>query len=303
MKIEDFAEMVKERVTERLEDGCHVSIQKVDKNNGVVYTGLQVQKEGLNLSPIIYLDIQYKNFLCKETTLPEIVDYVVTIAEGKAQQVDMRLFLNYSSIEGSIIYSLINTERNAKLLEDLPHMDFMDLSVIFQCMLACENFGMASIMIHNAHLKLWDVTVNDLFRAARKNTPLLRGYEFKSMKDVFREIIESEQSDETDCDTYMTEIESSVPMYVLSNKYGVDGAACILYPTLLTNICDRLESSFYLIPSSIHEVLILPSDNTDDSAEIQKMIKEINDTQVAAEDILSYSLYFYEREGNRLHIV
>lgn len=64
-----------------------------------------------------------------------------------------------------------------------------------------------------------------------------------------------------------------------------------------------MESSFYIIPSSIHELLLLPSDNTDDSDKIREMIKEINDTQVAAEEILSYSLYFYEREENRLYIV
>lgn len=303
MKIEDFAESIKKKVTERLGGEFHVSIHQVDKNNGVTYTGLRVQKEGSNLSPVIYLDGQYKNFLYKETTIPKVADYVVKTAQGKTQQVDMRLFLNYSSIEDSIVYSLINTERNRKLLEDLPHMDFMDLSVVFQCMMASDDYGTAAIRIHNVHMKLWDVTVNDLFKAAQKNTPCLMGYELKSMKDVLLEIMESEQQEEADCDTYIAEIGNAVPMYVLSNRYRIDGAACILYPTLPARICNRLESSFYIIPSSIHELLILPSDNTDDSDKIREMIKEINDTQVSAEEILSYSLYFYEREENRLYIV
>lgn len=156
MQIQNFAEMVKDRVAEQLGDECHVSIHKVNKNNGVTYTGLRIQKEGANLSPIVYLDSQYQNFL---------------------------------------------------------------------------------------------------------------------------------------------------PMYVLSNRYRIDGAACILYPTLPARICNRLESSFYIIPSSVHELLILPSDNTEDSDKTREMIKEINDTQVSAEEILSYSLYFYEREENRLYIV
>lgn len=104
----------------------------MDKNNGVTYTGLRIQKEGSNLSPIIYLDSQYQNFLYNKIALPEVVDYVVKTAEGKTQQVDMRLFLNYSSIKDSIIYSLVNTERSRKLPEDLPHIDFMDLSIVFQ---------------------------------------------------------------------------------------------------------------------------------------------------------------------------
>lgn len=303
MKIEDFAEIIKKRVTERLGDECYVSIHKVDKNNRVTYTGLQVQKEGANLSPIIYLDSQYRNFLCKQITLPEVVDYVVKTAKGKSQQVDMRLFLNFSSIKDSIVYSLINTERNRELLEDLPHMDFMDLSIVFQSMLVSAGYGTASILIHNVHLKLWDVTISDLLKAAEKNTPQLMGYELKSMKDVLREIMESEQPEEADSDAYMAGIVSSVPMYVLSNRCRINGAACLLYPALFDDICESLDSSFYLIPSSIHEVLIPPPDNTNDSAKIREMIKEINDTQVAAEEILSYSLYFYDREENRLCIV
>ena len=75
---------------------------------------------------------------------------------------------------------------------------------------------------------------------------------------------------------------------------GVEGAACMLYPKILLDICEILKNSFYIIPSSIHEVLILPSDNTSESREILAMIKEINDTQVSAEEILSYSLYYYD---------
>ena len=115
--------------------------------------------------------------------------------------------------------------------------------------------------------------------------------------------IVSEQPEEVDYDAFMAAIEGCIPIYVLSNRYRINGAACILYPTLLEDICDSLQGSFYIIPSSVHEVLILPSDNTDDSIKIREMIKEVNDTQIAAEEILSYSLYFYDREENRLHIV
>lgn len=303
MRIEDFAETVKDGVIKRIGDNCNVSVQKVNKNNGVVHIGLLVQKEGSNLSPIIYLDSQYKKIRCEEKSLPQIVDYVVKTAKGKARQVDMRLFLNFGSIEGCIIYSLVNTERNIKLLEDRPHVDFMDLSVVFQCMLDSDCYGTTLIRIHNAHLKLWDVTVNDLFQAAAKNTPLLMGYEFKDMKDVFHEIIESEQPEEAVCYAHMYEIENSVPMYVLSNRHKTEGAACIIYPGLLSDICNKLESSFYVIPSSIHETLLLPADNTDDRDEIKAIIKGINDTQVMEEEILSYSLYFYEKQEKKLYIV
>lgn len=303
MEIERFAEIVKDGVIKRLGDGCQITIRKADKNNGVTYTGLNVGRDIADISPLIYLDSQFNDFKNGKTTIPEVVDYVVKNGKIKTRQVDMRRFLNYEEIADSIVYRLINTGRNKKLLEDLPYIEFMDLSIVFQCILEEDACGTASILIHNVHLKLWDVTVNDLLCAAEKNTPLLRGYELKSMTDVLREIKESEPSEEVDYDAYMEEIINSVPMYVLSSRNRIDGAACILYPTLLADICDSLQSSFYIIPSSIHEVLVLPSDSTDESAKIREMIKEINDTQVSAEEILSYSLYFYNRDGNRLYIV
>ncbi len=161
----------------------------------------------------------------------------------------------------------------------------------------------ASMLIHNVHMRLWDVTVDALFKTAEENTPRLMGRKLMSMSYVICEIRQAESPEDFDRDACRSEFEDCVPMYVLSNRYRTAGAACILYTGILSEICDQFESSFYIIFSSIHEVLILPVDNTDGSSEIRAMIKEVNDTQVAAEEILSYSLYFYDREGYRLYIV
>ena len=158
-------------------------------------------------------------------------------------------------------------------------------------MLAGEFKGIAAMLVHNAHMKLWDVTVDELLEAAKKNTLQLMGCDFKSIKEVICEIMKEEVQGDFDYDMCMAGLEDSVPMYVLSNRYRVEGAACMLYPKILLDICEILKNSFYIIPSSIHEVLILPSDNTSESREILAMIKEINDTQVSAEEILSYSYY------------
>ena len=142
-----------------------------------------------------------------------------------------------------------------------------------------------------------------LIKAAKLNTPQLMGYEFSDMKNVLNEIIEIKSSKKICSNISISEIENGIPMYVLSNRYKTEGAACILYPKLLSKIGNNLKSSYYIIPSSIHEVLILPARNTDSSMEIQAMIREINDTLVAAEEILSYSLYFYEEDDGRMYIV
>lgn len=89
-------------------------------------------------------------------------------------------------------------------------------------------------------------------------------------------------------------------MFVFSNQYKVEGASCILYPNVLHDFADTINSSFYIIPSSIHEVLLLPTKTTKESASILSMIQEINDTQVSVEEILSYSLYFYDKRTDKV---
>ena len=89
-------------------------------------------------------------------------------------------------------------------------------------------------------------------------------------------------------------------MYVLSNKSRVEGAACMLYPNLIQDFAEAIQSSFYIIPSSIHELLLLPTKHFEESQEVTSMIQEINDTQVSVEEILSYSLYLYDREEQKI---
>ena len=97
--------------------------------------------------------------------------------------------------------------------------------------------------------------------------------------------------------------ESTVPVYVLSSRKRLQGAACMLYPDLLRKIADRMDSSYYIIPSSIHELLLIPAAGFADRDELKAMICEINDTHVAPEERLSYSLYGYDRKENKVEIL
>lgn len=215
---------------------------------------------------------------------------------------DIRPFLNYDSIRQDIVYRLINTERNTALLEDIPHMEFLDLSIVFHCMVSQEETGYATILVHNVHMKLWDVSVEELHQAAKENTPRIMPYELKSMTEVLCEITEAENPEEYDYDRCMEEFADSVPMYVLTNQKMIDGASCMLYPDLIREISDSAGSSLFIIPSSVHEVLILPVENTEEGEEVKSMIREINDTQTEPGEILSYSLYYYDREQGKIMI-
>lgn len=302
MEFTNFTTLVREEVERRAGEKYRVRLNDVRKNNGVVMRGLTVMQDDSNISPTIYLNDYYEEYANGNATLVNVVNDVMdTYYRNKVNQsVDMRFFLNYESVKGSVVYKLVNTEKNKELLEDIPHIEFLDLSIVFQCMVAQEELGTASILIHNVHMKLWDVTVEKLYKAAKENTQRLQKYEIKSMAEVLREIMSAEETGECGCDDCMEDFPDSVPMYVLSNRSRVEGAACILYPNLVRDFAEAVGSSFYIIPSSVHEVLLLPAEDDGESAEIKRMIREINDTQVGMEEILSYSLYFYDKEEGKV---
>lgn len=300
MKIEDFMEKVKNSVIEKLGKEYQVTVCKSDKNNGVVCTGLRVQKNDCSVAPLIYLDEHFRQYKNGNTTLSSIVKYVVKQSRKKSPCVDIQQYLIYENIRKNVVYRLVNTESNRDLLEDIPHLEFLDLSIIFRCTVAQEDIGPASILIHNVHMKLWDITIQELYQDAVMNTPRLEEYEIKSMTEVMREIMTEENSDGSDQDACMEEFSDSMPLYVLSNKNRIEGAGCMLYPDLMKDFSDTIGSSFYIIPSSVHESLLLPPKEDVQGGEIRNMIKEINDTQVSIEERLSYSLYYYDKDEGRI---
>lgn len=303
MEIGSFAEIVKDTVGEQLGEEYEVTVHKVNKNNGVVYTGLHIGKEGINVAPVIYLNNQFEQYKQGFSTIPEITDYVVKSSK-KRVNVDVQQFLDYEIIRKRIIYKLINTEKNKELLNDIPHINFLDLSIVFQCLVSQEAFGLASILVHNAHMRLWDVTLEMLYHEAKENTQKLMPYEIKSMGEVLCGLIGAEHQDQHGNDEPMEfpigNFSDSEPLYVLSNKSRIEGAACMLYPNLISNFSDTVKSSLYIIPSSIHELLLLPVEGDENSEEIKGIIKEVNDTQVQPEEILSYSLYYYNRKARKI---
>lgn len=297
----NFAEVVKYEVEKMVGAGFKVKLNDVRKNNGIVLKGVTITENGNNIFPTVYLNDYYKDYKDGRMTIADAANGVVGTYHNNqiSQSVDMRYFLNYEKVSKQIVYKLINTERNKELLKDIPHVEFLDLSIVFQCMVSQAGFGMASILIHNAHQKLWEVSVEDLYRAAKENTQILLGHEIKSMSEVLCGIMEEEGTEESDED-YMLEMSDSVPMYVLTNKQKVNGAACMLYPDLIRQFSDRFGKNLFIIPSSVHELLLLPADHKDEASEIRCMIREINDTQVRVEEILSYSLYLYDRQKGEI---
>lgn len=308
MEFANFKVLVRDEVAKRAGEQYRVRINDVMKNNGVILSGITLMQGDSNISPTIYLNHFYEAYENGEVTLGAIVEEVIdTYEKNKVNHsVDMRFFMNYESIKDSIIFKLIHAGRNEELLKDVPHIRYLDLAIVFQCLVSEEMFGNATIMIHNAHLKIWDITIDEIYEDAIQNTPRLQKYDIKNMRDVLCEMMlleEMEGIEDADRKEEFKELPDSVPMYVLSNKTRIQGAACILYPDILKDFAAAIKSDFYVLPSSIHEVILLPAQGDEDRGALTRMVREVNKSQVEREEVLSDSVYYFDREKNELYVL
>ena len=296
MEFTNFTTLVQREVEKRAGENYRVKLNDVMKNNGVVLRGITLMQDDSNISPTIYLNPYYDAYENGDTTLGTVIDEVIDTYERNKinRSIDMKFFLNYETVKSRIIYKLINTEKNRELLKDVPHIPFHDLSIVFQCLVSGEKFGNASILIHNVHIQLWKVNARELYECAMENTPLLQGYELADMKSVLEEMKALGGAE----DEEIEDMQQEVPMYVLSNKSRVNGAACILYKDILKDFAMAVDKDLYVLPSSIHEVILLPSDGTQESEQLKEMVKEINLSQVEEEEVLSDSVYYYRRSDD-----
>ena len=296
MEFTNFTTLVQREVEKRAGENYRVKLNDVMKNNGVVLRGITLMQDDSNISPTIYLNPYYDAYENGDTTLGTVIDEVIDTYERNKinRSIDMKFFLNYETVRSRIIFKLINTEKNRELLRDVPYIPFHDLSIVFQCLVSEERFGNASILIHNVHLQLWKVNARELYECALENTPLLQGYEQADMNTVLEEMKALGGID----DEEIEDMQQEVPMYVLSNKSRINGASCILYKDILKDFAMVVDKDLYVLPSSIHEVILLPSDGTQESEQLKEMVREINQSQVEKEEVLSDSVYYYRRSDD-----
>lgn len=136
---------------------------------------------------------------------------------------------------------------------------------------------------------------DDLFEIAKKNTQQILPEKLYDMNDVLHELTDKRQHVSDDCCC-----EVPYPMFVLTNESNLFGAACIIYPNLLQHYASEAQTDFYILPSSIHEIILVPTLENSDYQELSEMVQEVNDTQLQDDEILSTHAYYYSRKENEI---
>lgn len=291
MEYKEFVEYIKMNAGYIAGEGGNITINHVIKNNGCEMDGLVIMEKGKDIAPTIYLDSFYELYTNGEN-IKNIIRQIELIYEQNKNNVtfDVNILKHFDTIKDKIVYKVVNYRSNEKLLEQVPHKRILDLAVVFYCLLDNEYGRSATALIYNNNLKNWNVTIDDVYKAALKNTPDLLHSKISSMAALFEKCGVNVDGEEVDLKDYVPS-----DMYVLTNESKLNGAACILYENVLYDFAQKLGADLYILPSSVHEVILLPKLSMFEKDELVNMVKEVNTEGVAADEVLSDHVYEYNR--------
>ncbi len=286
MNYQQFVIVVKNKVALALGDSMNLSMHTALKNNGVERVGLTISDKRINISPTIYLEEYYKQFqngFDMEDIITSILDVYQEVKFEHTWQI--HTVKDFEIMRSKIVYKLIHAKKNELLLNKMPYIAYLDFAIVFYILFEIDESGTATIPITHELIQLWDVSLDEVQQNAFCNAPTLLPACFKPMQIVIDELMGTNYSEQEAIEDLM---------FVLTNSLRSFGAACILYDGMLDKISEEIGESFYILPSSIHEMIIIPESNSPSREHLNEMITEVNQTQVDAEEVLSEYVYYYD---------
>ena len=293
MDFQEFVDKVKESIRDYLPEefrNAEVTTQAFQKLN-TSYLGLQVKKEGQTVVPNINLDSAFREYrdsgMPVESLLRRIAEQVQTapeIATGWLQ--------DYSQVKGHLFIRVSDAKENEEFLQTSPHKEVDGLAISYHIAFEGQHGVEASTPVTYKMMEMYGVTAEQLHADALESTQRLYPVQYSSMAEIMQRMMGVEAE-------MMPPMEEPQLM-VLTNMQGMHGAATLFYPDQLDQIAQQMGSDFFVLPSSIHEVLILPDDGTAEPDSLQMMVQEINRSTVAPEDRLSDFVYHYDAKDHVL---
>ena len=295
--IKEFAQEVAEHLFDNrpdLAEKNEVVVNEVTKNNGLVLQGLTIKSEDTNIAPTIYVDTEFAKYQ-DGVSIEDCIDNIIQVYEDhKApQSISVEFFTDFDQVKDRLAMKVVNADKNAEMLEGCPHFKFGDLAAIFQVQVDSSEFGNAVITVKDEHMEMWGVDAQTLMNHARENMEEQQPVRIQSMLEVLRDMMGGEMPEEM-----MGGPEPA--MYVMTNESKINGAAAMVFTDKLQDFAQSHETSFFILPSSIHEILLIPDNGEMDVEQLTNMVREVNDTQVSAEEVLSYNVYFYDKDEKQL---
>lgn len=278
---EEFVTEFKEKFEGLSEaDGITLEHQSFDKVNGV-RDAFVVRYDNLGISPVLYTDTLYQNYQDGVSINELAFRTALDMNEAKSKAIEIMDSANEFR-KDNIYAAVINTELNQELLKHVPHREIEDLSIIPKYRVNEE----ATYIIRNEQSRIFNMTPEETLETACWNS-IADGYKVVQMGEMIKGMIDTDLGAD------------SVPMYVATNEAGIDGAAAIIDKTWMRELSEELGDNLVVLPSSRHEVIVIPSGVAEDTEFVRNMVSEVNSNVVEQRDFLSNNVYMYDAERDQ----
>lgn len=270
--------------------GAIISREQISKLQGESYEGFTVRSEGSMTGVVLNMEAMYER-LEAGTDYNQILSDMLDIVDDNSTSVSHGIvdFLSdYSQVKENLTVDLVGQAQNEDRLSDIPHYDMEDLSLIYRVDVSDRvqnDGGRATVLVTNQMLERYGITPEQLHQDALENTSRKEPLIITSLGNVLLGLIGK--------DIDIGKARNS-GLYVSSNLSMMYGAATIAYPDFAEKAAKQLEGDFFILPSSVHEVLLLKDDGRIDFRDLEEMVSDINVAQVAPEERLSNRVYHYD---------
>ncbi len=288
----DFVDAVAEKIPEVLTDIEieDIRIEPVTKNNGIQCTGLLILREGYNVAPNLYMEPYYSMYQASGA-FDNVLNMIANDYYNAMKQAEI---INATSIHEDypekVILKLVNTNLNKNALKKCPHIEMNDLSYTFRYIVKDDSVGIASALVTYNDIDRWGLSTEELLDMAKENT-----------RRIFPPVIRDMREFIPDINDFPFEIDEDRELFVLTNEKGINGSTSMIFTDVIDEFSQqRNNSSFYIIPSSIHEVLLIKKSEGLNIDSLADLVKEVNRFVVGEMDFLSDNLYEYDAASKEI---
>ena len=254
-------------------------VKEVEKANGVKCVGV-MKDTGTNMAPNVYIDDLYDAGVSIEDAVAKVK---ATIEDEGIREESFDWIYDFEKVKPKLRARLYNQKTKTDLYKSARPYGFDDLIIIPYLVDVIPTVdGMASIRVKQDLFEMWEITEDELFDIAMENSKA--DIERHTMADMLSQIM----------DAPLEELpfgEIGLPMYVITNKSKMYGAIGIL--SELDFFKRRFPNGFSVIPSSVHEVIVVESGMEG----LSEMIGSVNAEAVREEEQLGEHAYYFGERG------
>lgn len=299
MKQQEFYEQIKQVVKELLGETYSIGFFQIQKVGMEQQDALFIRKQTQPIFPVIYLQEYYRQWEQGKEIETLAKDLVIEYTQKSSSQTiaadDFKVLNQQEAVKSKVFFCCVSKEQ---VPSNIPHREMLDLAIFYGIFLKCQKEMITFVTITKDMMECYHVTEEELFQLAMENTPNLFPESVRTLREMLTSILSPMEQTSS-----FHNNKSKYEMLILSNTANFYGFSAVFYPNVLEQLAEERKENLIVIPSSIHEAIVLADLKEVTVQELNETIVTVNETQLKEQERLSNQAYYYDRETKSLYFM